>query len=383
MGLSPLDLSALGDWVNKRDLPQESKMPMHYSGARYGQSLRVKHMVQGNGSAIPVMRPGSSYLKKLSKTPRRKAEQLPTKPRSRTIQFCGHSHWSPTKFGNALSWRRPSSPGLRRGRLKPWNPPQKESCRTRFRGGSPQHSSKMECRFAVLFRWRAALLMAPHAPSCTNVQLSSAREEPAVEATRPANDKRAVKAGVESPSPKPTPAKAARLVGGRHPPGLPSAEQVVKKPAAKPRPRAAEPQSANPTATGSGAKGRAFACQERYSWGYVLLRSVIAKVNGRSAGLRSGTHCKQVKPQFCTAWQDATGRPALGYCSGRYLWTKGSMKQRLGYVSAGTSTWHRCSRLVGPIFATEVSEAKTWNKPLCQACYYRSPASTQMKLRNW
>eukprot|EP00434_Breviolum_minutum_P042293 symbB.v1.2.037638.t1/scaffold5613.1/size25359/1 len=45
MGLSPLDLSALGDWVNKRDLPQESKMPMHYSGARYGQSLRVKHMV--------------------------------------------------------------------------------------------------------------------------------------------------------------------------------------------------------------------------------------------------------------------------------------------------------------------------------------------------
>lgn len=64
-------------------------------------------------------------------------------------------------------------------------------------------------------------------------------------------DKRAVKAEVESPSPKPTPAKAARLVGGRHPPGLPSAEQVVKKPAAKPRPRAAEPQSANPTATGS------------------------------------------------------------------------------------------------------------------------------------
>lgn len=54
MGLSPLDLSALGDWVNKRDLPQESKMPMHYSGARYGQSLRVKHGPQGNGSAIPV-----------------------------------------------------------------------------------------------------------------------------------------------------------------------------------------------------------------------------------------------------------------------------------------------------------------------------------------
>ena len=91
-------------------------------------------------------------------------------------------------------------------------------------------------------------------------------------------------------------------------------------------------------------KREAFACQERYSWGYVLLRSVIAKVNGRSAGLRSGTHCKQVKPQFCTAWQDATGRPALGYCSGRYLWTKVSMKQRLGSVSAGTSTWHPCSR---------------------------------------
>lgn len=40
-------------------------------------------------------------------------------------------------------------------------------------------------------------------------------------------------------------------------------------------------------------------------------------------------------------------------------------------------------RLVGPIFASNIASAKAWNKPLCQACYYRSPASMQMKLLNW
>ena len=54
MGLSPLDLSALGDWVNKRDLPQESKMPMHYSGALWAKLASETYGPQGNGSAIPV-----------------------------------------------------------------------------------------------------------------------------------------------------------------------------------------------------------------------------------------------------------------------------------------------------------------------------------------
>ena len=45
MKLSPLDMAALGDWVNKKDLPEESRMPLHYSGARYGQSMRAKHFV--------------------------------------------------------------------------------------------------------------------------------------------------------------------------------------------------------------------------------------------------------------------------------------------------------------------------------------------------
>ena len=43
--LSDSELSALGDWQNQKDLPQEARMPLHYSGARYTQSQRVKHLV--------------------------------------------------------------------------------------------------------------------------------------------------------------------------------------------------------------------------------------------------------------------------------------------------------------------------------------------------
>ena len=43
--LSDSELAALGDWQNQSDLPQEAKMPLHYSGARYTQSQRVKHRV--------------------------------------------------------------------------------------------------------------------------------------------------------------------------------------------------------------------------------------------------------------------------------------------------------------------------------------------------
>ena len=43
--LSDSELAALGDWQNQTDLCQEAKMPLHYSGARYTQSQRVKHRV--------------------------------------------------------------------------------------------------------------------------------------------------------------------------------------------------------------------------------------------------------------------------------------------------------------------------------------------------
>ncbi len=40
-----LRLGIGSDWQNQTDLPQEAKMPLHYSGARYTQSQRVKHRV--------------------------------------------------------------------------------------------------------------------------------------------------------------------------------------------------------------------------------------------------------------------------------------------------------------------------------------------------
>lgn len=45
LALSPTELAALGDWTCKQDTPEEIKMPLHYSGARYAQSLRTKHLV--------------------------------------------------------------------------------------------------------------------------------------------------------------------------------------------------------------------------------------------------------------------------------------------------------------------------------------------------
>ena len=38
-------LASLGDWQNKKDLPEEASMPLHYSGVRYLQSLRSKHVI--------------------------------------------------------------------------------------------------------------------------------------------------------------------------------------------------------------------------------------------------------------------------------------------------------------------------------------------------
>ena len=50
--LSPSEGAALGDWQNRKDLPQEARMPLHYSGARYTQSMRVKHLVHAAASQL-------------------------------------------------------------------------------------------------------------------------------------------------------------------------------------------------------------------------------------------------------------------------------------------------------------------------------------------
>ena len=47
LGMGPLELASLGDWTNKSDVPQGGKMPIHYSGARYGQSMKTKHTILG------------------------------------------------------------------------------------------------------------------------------------------------------------------------------------------------------------------------------------------------------------------------------------------------------------------------------------------------
>ena len=46
--LSPVELNALGDWQNKGEAPKAAAMPLHYSAAKYTESVRVKHLVLGS-----------------------------------------------------------------------------------------------------------------------------------------------------------------------------------------------------------------------------------------------------------------------------------------------------------------------------------------------
>ena len=50
--LSPVELNALGDWQNKSEAPRSATMPLHYSAAKYTESVRVKHLVLGSLHAI-------------------------------------------------------------------------------------------------------------------------------------------------------------------------------------------------------------------------------------------------------------------------------------------------------------------------------------------
>lgn len=43
--LSPVEMNALGDWQNKGETPREAAMPLHYSGAKYTESVRMKHLL--------------------------------------------------------------------------------------------------------------------------------------------------------------------------------------------------------------------------------------------------------------------------------------------------------------------------------------------------
>ena len=43
-------MAALGDWQDRKEIPEQAAMPLHYSGVRYTQSLKAKHTVLGAAS---------------------------------------------------------------------------------------------------------------------------------------------------------------------------------------------------------------------------------------------------------------------------------------------------------------------------------------------
>ena len=45
LGLTPMELNALGDWQAKGETPPDAVIPLHYSSAKYAESLKMKHLL--------------------------------------------------------------------------------------------------------------------------------------------------------------------------------------------------------------------------------------------------------------------------------------------------------------------------------------------------
>ena len=45
LALTPMELNALGDWQAKGETPRDAVMPLHYSSARYAESMKMKHLL--------------------------------------------------------------------------------------------------------------------------------------------------------------------------------------------------------------------------------------------------------------------------------------------------------------------------------------------------
>ncbi len=52
LGLTPMELNALGDWQSRGETPRDAVMPLHYSSARYSESMKMKHLVLLCGPAV-------------------------------------------------------------------------------------------------------------------------------------------------------------------------------------------------------------------------------------------------------------------------------------------------------------------------------------------
>ena len=52
LALTPMELNALGDWQAKGETPRDAVMPLHYSSARYAESMKMKHLLLLCSSSI-------------------------------------------------------------------------------------------------------------------------------------------------------------------------------------------------------------------------------------------------------------------------------------------------------------------------------------------
>lgn len=513
MGMSPLELAALGDWVNKQDVPQESKMPMHYSGARYGQSLRAKHCV------LRAMEELSRY------------ESWELIPQEAIVKARAQGKAAADKAAqqdNTILWAVPLDPQEVRERFELTTALKSRAQKRKAEAMEPSTEGVMpdeiQGRITTAFLKNGEAL-------CSSFQMNSCaagshcsklhkcavvlRTGRACGGSHPAcecRDKRAVMAEPEE--------KPSRSVPAR--PKNPS------KPAAKPRPKPKAPQEAPPLPAsppiavpasavegapilgqsglasgppqeedekhfdGLAGKGKKAAepptlifsnNQGGQLWlaglprqhtldqfpstttlqvvcfsqeveakggvclpGALLLRICPSSKRDREGQwkiswptIRNTLQAGEVAVLHCVAGRHrAAGLGALlrailmeesvdesaSWIQQRRnidmasLFRDHSIKEWIhntkrsyamvppmpstdGFMATAKSNAHlktvggiplcahkqaaekASQRLVGPIFASNIASAKAWNKPLCQACYYRSPASMQMKLLNW
>ena len=253
MKLSPLDMAALGDWVNKKDLPEESRMPLHYSGARYGQSMRAKHFVL---HALADLTPFETW--ELIPQTAIEAHRKGKLAADRAVQQDDTVLWALPIEPHEVKERFELTTAMRSRTQKR----KAETIAPSVEGAMPD---EIQGKVITAFMKNGAPLCSSfqtrscihQAEDCTKlhkcaVVLRTGRACGGSHAAYDCFDKRAVQAASEAASPGVT-LKAARRSGEGDSPGPRAAQEpaAAPKPAAKPRPKGPTPRSENPTASGS------------------------------------------------------------------------------------------------------------------------------------
>ena len=254
MKLSPLDMAALGDWVNKKDLPEESRMPLHYSGARYGQSMRAKHFVL---HALSDLTPFETW-ELIPQTAIDEAHKKGKLAADRAVQQDDTVLWALPMEPHEVKERFELTTAMRsrtqKRKAEAMAPCAEGTMPDEIQGKVLTAFMKNGTPLCSSFQTRSCIHQAGDCAKLHKcaVVLRTGRACGGSHAAYDCFDKRGVQAAPTAAGPA-VALKAARRSGGGDPSGPQAIPEpaAAPKPAAKPRPKGPAPKSENPTAAGS------------------------------------------------------------------------------------------------------------------------------------